>query len=134
VRDLAFPMFGESLLGDLPGFALVCARDDSHPDAGIDAVKQGFGFTFLGWFRILDRRGLKSFGRREPGVRSHGNEDAGKEFRRQRRRHFQFVLLYDRSVLDEASISLIVRSSVVKVRQIVFEATRHHIEVDAPAV
>ena len=151
VGELTLAVFGEPGASDRPGFRFFGTGDDANPHTARRTVRRPGGRVLGRRLGILDGRSPELPRRLHAGLRGSGNQHVPNEVRRQRRRELQVAhlviapfeadrarcsqqTLNDGGVLHQPRIALVMRRQVVERRQIVLESSRHHVEMDAPAV
>ena len=152
VHHLSLALFGKPRPGGRPGIVPLRPRDDPHANperAGVHGRRR----LVLGYrLGILHRQGAQLPRGRQPGIGRARDEHAGHELRGQARRKLYVRHLvvpaseahrpapraeqcHDQcGVLDQPGVTLVVRGGIAERRQVVLEASRHHVEVDAPPV
>ena len=151
VGELPLAVFGKPATGDGPCLARLLAGDDPDADPERGGVDRRRRLVFGHRLGIAHGERAELSGRRQPRVRRPGDEYAGFEGgveRRcqlhlsdpvvapvQRHRSRAAEQLHDeRRVLDQPGVALVVGRRIVERLEVVLEAARNHVEVDASPV
>ena len=149
--ELPSSILREPRTRDGPRVTRFLARDDPNPDPKRRRVRRGRRLVLGDGFGVAHRQRTQLPSRGEPRLRRPRHEHAGKELRLERGRHLDVrdsvvppverhrprppqQVHNELRVFDQARIPLVMRRRVVQRLEVVLEASRYHVEVNASPV